>query len=92
MKNKYVIGLSVAALLAVAAFFVFFRIKRVKKAYLAKDYDHFINGLVLKAGEYMGYVEIDEPDLITTTGSQYSAALPREDVTLKDGWIIERRA
>ena len=90
MKNNQNF-ISLAALLAIVGFFAYFRIRKVRKAYLTTVYDHYINGLVLGIGSYVGYAELIEPDLVSTTGSEFSGGFPIEDVELRDGWIVEKR-
>jgi hypothetical protein len=65
-------------------FIALFRVKRVSKAYLTKEYDHFIDGTVLRVGDYVGYTEggPDADGYLNTTGAQYSGAYPESDIRL----------
>jgi hypothetical protein len=82
--------ITIAVIVAiVAAFLLLF--KKELSAYLAVDYDHYIDDTSIPSGSFLGYVEEEYSDneVTSISGGPYTGTFPTEDISTKSKWVLK---
>jgi uncharacterized membrane protein len=85
------IALFVVGIIAVLVILFFLFYRKRKAAYLAQEYNHYIDGIEIAKGTFLGYIESEFSDneLTSVSGGEFTGTFPTADIISQDRWQLK---